>query len=293
MTIKEAWDLWRKDPQNYTLAGKSRPYFASVILDNYGNMDLSEVNLENAQTMMAAKIWPHEFYVKAASILHKLLSWGFEHSLCKSPQFEWDAIIPEMPKPERLSDEMPDIEHPENVVFAPICKIDPNTLNGGETIDVGTKNATKPKAKTKRTGGRPSTPICKIDPDTLKVVDYFESQKAACESVGTDISKAIIRGYKSSGFYWCKKSNAKAFIRILEAKKLNAEAKKPEVRQQHLAKIKEERETAVANARQQFEEEVVNTVANVLAKATDEELLTEIRRRGWHGSITIHKQVEI
>ena len=191
MTIKEAWLQWRKEPQNYTLAGKSRPYFASVILDNYGNMDLSEVNLENAQTMMAAKIWPHEFYVKAASILHKLLSWGFEHSLCKSPQFEWDAIIPEMPKPERLSDEMPDIEHPENVVFAPICK------NGGETIDVGTKKATKPKAKGKRTGGRPSTPICKIDPETLKVVDYFESQKAACESVGTDISKAIIRGYKN------------------------------------------------------------------------------------------------
>ena len=56
MTIKEAWLQWRKEPQNYTLAGKSRPYFASVILDNYGNMDLSEVNLENAQTMMAAKI---------------------------------------------------------------------------------------------------------------------------------------------------------------------------------------------------------------------------------------------
>lgn len=280
MTIKEAWLQWRKEPQNYTLAGNTRPYFASVILDNYGNMDLSEVNLENAQTMMAAKIWPHEFYVKAASILHKLLSWGFEHSLCKSPQFEWDAILPEQ-KPEP-----PAPPHPMNHPSMPV----PEAL---DIVGINKADKAKPKAKAKRTGGRPSTPICKIDPDTLKVVDYFESQKAACESVGTDISKAIIRGYKSSGFYWCKKSNAKAFIRILEAKKLNAEAKKPEVRQQHLAKIKEERETAVANARQQFEEEVVNTVANVLAKATDEELLTEIRRRGWQGSITIHKQVEI
>ena len=276
MTIKEAWLQWRKEPQNYTLAGKSRPYFASVILDNYGNMDLSEVNLENAQTMMAAKIWPHEFYVKAASILHKLLSWGFEHSLCKSPQFEWDAILPEQ-KPEQKPEkqEQPDATPPQTELIdhSPILAV--------------------AKKKFGKTGGRPSTPICKIDPETLKVVKTFESQKAACESVGTDISKAVSRGYKSSGFYWCKKSNAKAFIRILEAKKLNAEAKKPEVRQQHLAKIKEERETAVANARQQFEEEVVNTVANVLAKATDEELLTEIRRRGWQGSITIHKQVEI
>ena len=279
MTIKEAWLQWRKEPQNYTLAGKSRPYFASVILDNYGNMDLSEVNLENAQTMMAAKIWPHEFYVKAASILHKLLSWGFEHSLCKSPQFEWDDILPEQ-KPEP-----PAPPHP----MIPSMPV-PEAL---DIVGINKADKAKPKAKGKRTGGRPSTPICKIDPETLKVVDYFESQKAACESVGTDISKAIIRGYKSSGFYWCKNSNLKAFIRILEAKKLNAEAKKPEVRQQHLAKIKEERETAVAKARQQFEEEVVNTVANVLAQATDEELLTEIRRRGWQGSITIHKQVEI
>ena len=276
MTIKEAWLQWRKEPQNYTLAGKSRPYFASVILDNYGNMDLSEVNLENAQTMMAAKIWPHEFYVKAASILHKLLSWGFEHNLCKSPQFEWDDILPEQ-KPEQKPEkqEQPDATAPQTELIdhSPILAVE--------------------KKKFGKTGGRPSTPICKIDPETLKVVKTFESQKAACESVGTDISKAVSRGYKSSGFYWCKKSNAKAFIRILEAKKLNAEAKKPEVRQQHLAKIKEERETAVANARQQFEEEVVNTVANVLAKATDEELLTEIRRRGWQGSITISKQIEI
>jgi hypothetical protein len=230
--------------------------------------------------------------VKAASILHKLLSWGFEHSLCKSPQFEWDAIIPEMPKPERLSDEMPDIEHPENVVFAPICSPVHEFLDLVDKADKQNAKA-EPKAKAKRTGGRPSTPICKIDPDTLKVVETFESQKAACESVGTDISKAILRGYKSSQFYWCKKQNVKAFIRILEAKKLNAEAKKPEVRQEHLAKIKEERETAVAKANQQFQESLNIIVANVLTKATDEELLTEIRRRGWQGSITISKQIEI
>ena len=278
MTIKEAWDLWRKDPKNYTLAGKSRPYFASVILDNYGNMDLSEVNLENAQTMMAAKIWPHEFYVKAASILHKLLSWGFEYSLCKSPQFEWDDILPEQ-KP----------EPPAPPLLPPTSMPVPEAL---DIVGINKADKAKPKAKAANKGGRKGEPICKIDPDTLKVLKTFESATVACKAEDKDIRKAIQKGYKSSGFYWCKKSNAKAFIRILEAKKLNAEAKKPEVRQQHLAKIKKERETAVANARQQFEE-VVNTVANVLAQATDEELLTEIRRRGWQGSITISKQIEI
>lgn len=280
MTIKEAWDLWRKIPQNYTLAGKSRGAFAMIILQLHGDKDLSEVDTESAKTMIASVVAPREFQVKAASILRKLLWFGYERSQCKAPQFEYDDILPEQ-KPEP-----PAPPHPMNHPSMPV----PEAL---DIVGINKADKAKPKAKTKRTGGRPSTPICKIDPDTLKVVDYFESQKAACESVGTDISKAIIRGYKSSGFYWCKNSNLKAFIRILEAKKLNAEAKKPEVRQQHLAKIKEEREIAVANARQQFEEEVVNTVANVLAKATDEELLTEIRRRGWQGSITIHKQVEI
>lgn len=277
MTIKEAWLQWRKEPQNYTLAGKSRPYFASVILDNYGNMDLSEVNLENAQTMMAAKIWPHEFYVKAASILHKLLSWGFEHSLCKSPQFEWDDILPEQ-KP----------EPPAPPLLPPTSMPVPEAL---DIVGINKADKAKPKAKAANKGGRKGEPICKIDPDTLKVLKTFESATVACKAEDKDIRKAIQKGYKSSGFYWCKKSNAKAFIRILEAKKLNAEAKKPEVRQQHLAKIKKERETVVASARQ-FDE-VFNTVAHVLAQATDEELLTEIRRRGWQGSITISKQIEI
>lgn len=280
MTIKEAWENWSNLPENKIRAGKNRAAFASVILAFHGDVDLSEIDTEKAKALIAAHPAPREFHVKSASILRSLLWFGFYRNQCKSPQFEYDDILPEQ-KPEP-----PAPPHPMNHPSMPV----PEAL---DIVGINKADKAKPKAKAKRTGGRPSTPICKIDPETLKVVKTFESQKAACESVGTDISKAVSRGYKSSGFYWCKKSNAKAFIRILEAKKLNAEAKKPEVRQQHLAKIKEERETAVANARQQFEEEVVNTVADILTKATDEELLTEIRRRGWQGSITISKQIEI
>ena len=279
MTIKEAWENWSNLPENKIRAGKNRTAFASVILAFHGDVDLSEIDTEKAKALIAAHPAIREYQVKSASILRSLLWFGFYRSQCKSPQFEYDDILPEQnPEP------------PAPPLLPPTSMPVPEAL---DIVGINKADKAKPKAKAANKGGRKGEPICKIDPDTLKVLKTFESATVACKAEDKDIRKAIQKGYMSNGFYWCKKSNAKAFIRILEAKKHLAKFKKPEVRQQYLAKIKKERETAVANARQQFEKEVVNTVANVLAKATDDELLTEIRRRGWQGSITISKQIEI
>ena len=54
-----------------------------------------------------------------------------------------------------------------------------------------------------------------------------------------------------------------------------------------------EAEVAWAEVRQGFEEEIVNHVEGVLQKCTDDELIAELRRREWHGTLRITRTIEL
>ena len=282
MTIKEAWDAWSKETDNQTLANKSRLAFSSVVLKNYGDMDLSEINKENAETIIGSKLMSHEYKVKAASILAKLLWFGFYHNLCKAPRFEYQDILP-------LATEPP----------APSPFVKRKVKTAQEVFDMVTtprepknkieKLASKlPAPPPKKKGGRPGDKVCKISPDTFEVMETFDSITEAQQQMGgIDLHKALYKGYKCHDFYWCKKPNLKTFTDNLKAKQAKAEAKKPEKRKERVAKIKAEREAVVKKSRKEFEQALSDTVSNVLAKATLNELLQEIQRRGAENHINI------
>lgn len=54
-----------------------------------------------------------------------------------------------------------------------------------------------------------------------------------------------------------------------------------------------EAEVAVAEARRDFEEQIAEHVDQVLQKCTDDELIAELRRREWHGTLRITRTIEL
>lgn len=52
-------------------------------------------------------------------------------------------------------------------------------------------------------------------------------------------------------------------------------------------------EVAVAEARCDFEEQIAEHVNQVLQKCTDDELIAELRRREWHGTVRITRTIEL
>lgn len=148
-----------------------------------------------------------------------------------------------------------------------------------------------------------------------------------------NVQRAIVRHGISGGFYWCrpgdeedfkplekrgkkkgsKYTKAKSTTHRLtpiteEPKPLTEEEKElhrkvfnrataadgperqPTDEQQEQSK---EAEVAVAEARRDFEEQIAEHVDQVLQKCTEDELIAELRRREWHGTLRITRTIEL
>ena len=190
----------------------------------------------------------------------------------------------------------------------------------------------KPAAKAKRMaelakrdGGmaaaKAAKAVVQLDPDTLKPVKVWKSCHAAQAELGIkNVQRAISRHGISGGFYWCRPGDEESFKPMDKRannrvpkkadtdkpKSLTKEQKElhrkvfddarggvehqPTPKQQEQLK---EAEVAVAKARQEFEEEIVNHVEGVLQNATQDELIAELRRRQWKGVLHITQTIEL
>ena len=52
-------------------------------------------------------------------------------------------------------------------------------------------------------------------------------------------------------------------------------------------------EVAWAEARRDFEEQIAEHVESILQKCTEDELIAELRRREWHGTLRITRTIEL
>ena len=257
MTIKEAWEKWSSRPEVAPFASKNRLAFMTVF-KAFLDKDISDFDTDLCRKILDESIATREYKVKAASTLIKLLWFGFDHNLCKAVQFELIDVLP----PEKLSE------------LETIKKIHARAIG--------------------KKGGRPGEKVCKIDPTTFEVVDTYDSiAEAQRQNDGVFLDRALSKGYKANGFYWSRKPLVDSFIEQLKLKSFGLKPKKadPEERKKRSDQIKAERETAVKAGREAFNNAINETVARVLEKATDEELLAELQRRGWHGPIQLTKKI--
>jgi hypothetical protein len=178
----------------------------------------------------------------------------------------------------------------------------------------------KPAAKAKREGelarrtGTPPKSVVQLDAETLKPIKVWKSCNAAQNGLGIkNVQRAISRCGISGGFYWCRPGDEETF-KPADKRTHNGGRKaktksidKPKY-ESVLAKDKKELmrkvfdgperpqpdlQTAVIEAQQVFEEEIVNHVEGVLRNCTQDELIAELRRRSWKGILHITQTIEL
>lgn len=124
----------------------------------------------------------------------------------------------------------------------------------------------KAAPKKKKRGGKPFRKVCKLDPDTLEVLETFDSIKEAAAASGlVKLSSPLSRHQKGNGYYWCYAEEAATF------KPAPGHGKWPR---------------SMTVAQQKFEQAITDHIQEVLAKLSDDDLMAELKRRGFTGNIT-------
>ena len=173
--------------------------------------------------------------------------------------------------------------------------------------------------------------VVQLDAATLQVVKVWPSCFAAQKELGIkNVQRAIVRHGVSGGFYWCRPGDEEGFKPLEKRgrkkgknKTKTEKTEKPKY-ESILAKDKrelmrrvfdgpernqtrdtaadghdrgqeqlKEAEVAMAEARRDFEEQINEHVGQVLQKCTEDELIAELRRREWHGTLRITRTIEL
>jgi hypothetical protein len=112
--------------------------------------------------------------------------------------------------------------------------------------------------------GKPPRKVCQLDMKTLRVLKTFESVAAAITYTGNkNLRRSIQKCHSVAGFYWVFPEDVATF--------------KPQQKYQTRRKIN--KETSVMN-------ELGEQQTTKLSEFSDQELLAEIKRRGWKGNVT-------
>jgi hypothetical protein len=146
----------------------------------------------------------------------------------------------------------------------------------------------KPEAKAKRDGGKAAKDaeraVVQIDPISLKVIKVWPSTNAVTKQLGIqNIKRAIERHGQSGGYYWCRFGEEKGFKPMDNRVEKVAEK---------IFETRVEQKPEPAPVPEPAAEEL-HLEGKLLTRATDEEIIEEIRRRGWKGTFSFVKTIEL
>ncbi len=267
--------------------------------------------------------------VQAASVMVHVLNYAHqqEPDLNPAPTFTHTDIVNfEGTKPSKMVQAMEEHEAAANTQ-------QPTPITQSEAPLVKVKPAAEAKREgvlARRTGTPPKS-VVQLDAETLKPIKVWKSCNAAQNGLGIkNVQRAISRCGISGGFYWCRPGDEETFKPADKrthngGRKAKAPARgqvpgsnKPftdEEKELHSKVFDDARghdargqspdrepvkvqspgieRTAVAEAQQEFEEEIVNHVEGVLRNCTQDELIAELRRRSWKGVLHITQTIEL
>ena len=293
MKLDDAYNAWGNMSENRELALKTKKIFRNIWWLIPTNKPCNYYTLEVLGRALVQANGAHSDKVSAASVMCHVLNYAHhvDPEGNNKPSFTFSDIV--------------------------------NYTGEEEKNDAGIGSSER--EQTRRDNGKA---VVQLDPDTLKPVKVWPSCFAAQKELGIkNVQRAIGRHGISGGFYWCrpgdeegfkplekrgskkgcKNTKAKSTTHRLtpiteEPKPLTKEQKElhrkvfdgperqPTPEQQEQLK---EAEVAVAEARRDFEEQIAEHVYQVLQKCTDDELIAELRRREWHGTVRITRTIEL
>ena len=204
-----------------------------------------------------------ELKVKAASILVYLLQWGADHGHCERPNFSYEIASathvtePEPPqvtvKPEALAKRQEELAQRENQE----------------------QKEEQPMEEQKRTRGKQPIPVAQIDPETLALVKVWPSRCEAERGTGAcNIDRAIAKKRMAGGFFWCMPDDAEGFKPNPLSNRAPKSADTPKPKPSPKPKV----EVPVKNDITQF---------------SDQEIIAEMKRRGWKGNVTMTISIDL
>jgi hypothetical protein len=173
--------------------------------------------------------------------------------------------------------------------------------------------------------------VVQLDPDTLKPVKVWPSCFAAQKELGIkNVQRAISRHGISGGFYWCRPGDEEDFKPLEKRgrktgknktktektekpkkftdeekelhRKIFDEARGGDARGQSPDRepvkvqspgIERPQPETLQEAHENFQQAINEHVESVLQKCTDDELIAELRRREWHGTLRITRTIEL
>lgn len=259
MTLKQAFTMWACAPRNTVLAAKSREAVQRVLMKKYNDIELEQFTESFARRIFSQSSESQEMKVKAASILVYLLEWGGDHGHCQRPTFTYEIaastpeVAPEPPKvtvkPEALAKRQEEL----------VAKEQPKEQPKEETT----------MEEQKRTRGKQPIPVAQIDPETLALVKVWPSRcEAERETGACNIDRAIAKKRMAGGFFWCMPDDAEGFKPNPLSSRAPKSADTPKPKPSPKPKV----EVPVKNDITQF---------------SDQEIIAEMKRRGWKGNVTM------
>jgi len=260
MTLKQAFTMWACAPRNTALAAKSREAVQKVLMKKYNDIELDQITETFARRLFSKSSESKEMKVKAASILVYLLEWGGDHGHCQRPTFTYE-----------IAASAPEVE-PEPTII----KVKPEALaKRQEELAAREQPKEQPKdevtmeEQSKPTRGRQPKPVAQLDAKTLQVVKVWPSRSEAERELGAcNIDRAINRKRLASGFFWCAPEDVDTFKPNPHAG-VSSSTTTPKPKPSPVPK------------------------KSSLADFTDAEIVDEIKRRGWKGSITLTLNVDL
>ena len=265
MTLKQAFTMWACAPRNTVLAAKSRDAVQRVLMKKYNNMDLEVFTEPFCRRIFSQSSETQEMKVKAASILVYLLQWGGDNGHCQRPTFTYEiaASTPEVaPEPPKVT-------------------VKPEALaKRQEELAAKEQPKEQPKEETtmeeqKKTRGKQPIPVAQIDPETLALVKVWPSRCEAERGTGAcNIDRAIVKKRMAGGFFWCMPDDAEGFKPNPLSNRAPKSADTPKPKPKPKPKV----EVPVKNDITQF---------------SDQEIIAEMKRRGWKGNVTMTISIDL
>lgn len=238
-------------------ASAYRQEYYAILKPMMGDVDVKDIDkkrikdaFDSSGAMLSSKI-------RAMALLVYILSWAAENGHCNKPNFSTSIVWQKEDKEEFAR------------AKAIVNRMRP-TAPPQEPQEVKPKNkpkmTEKKESKKKKRGGKPFRKVCKLDPDTLEVLETFDSIKEAAAASGlVKLSSPLSRHQKGNGYYWCYAEEAATF------KPAPGHGKWPR---------------SMTVAQQKFEQAITDHISEVLAKLSDDDLMAELKRRGFTGNIT-------
>lgn len=173
--------------------------------------------------------------------------------------------------------------------------------------------------------------VVQLDAETLKPVKVWPSCFAAQKELGiNNVQRAIVRHGISGGFYWCRPGDEEGFKPLEKrGRKKGKNKTKTEITEKPKKFTEEEKELhrkvfdearggdargqspdrepvkvqspgierpqpeTLQEAHENLQQAIAEHVDQVLQKCTDDELIAELRRREWHGTLRITRIIEL